>query len=291
VRNESYIFSVIAFNINDNLNKKEVELKRVLQKQIDKHRNHPTLMTLAEAYRPGEVDDAFVYRFGRYIGQIATSTPYETSDNRRDDHVLVTSYDELLMAEPPQITRVRLATRNAIRMVINNSRLGNNLSFFGLHLDDRSEESRLDQVDALLSIIDPNDRTIVAGDFNSMNRETAAAQIALKLGELGARWRPESIDPNVETGKRTLVAKLYGVSEMAVGAPMRRLTDAGFEDSDNSYFPSSTINIVPGRLGPRIDHVLHSENAGVTVIDTATFPGPSDHRGTRVTYRAERLAA
>jgi hypothetical protein len=298
---ETAIFSVISFNLNDGLEKKDVEIQRELLKQIRYKWRNVLFMNFPEAFRPGEVDKKTVNRFARYLGHNGhTITPYKTADKRPDDHVLVTTYNANALKHKVNIARLRIATRNAVRLDVNSQVVGGKLTFIGGHLDDRreaptisgdpTETSRLSQALALRDIIKPKNKTILAFDFNAMHEYSAQAQIARYLGNVGARWRPESVDPDPKTGRRSFSAKLFSLSEMAIGTTMNVFTEAGFTDAGkNSPYLASTIKLAPGPFGPAIDHIL--SNAGLKVIDFGTFRGPSDHRGIAATFEVEQTAA
>ena len=233
------------------------------------------------------------------MGHIAISTPYETADRRSDDHVLLTTYDtELVSHETPVTTTLRLATRNALRIIVNNEQVGGKLTFIGGHLDDRretpsrnsdlTETSRLGQARALLSHINPEERTILAFDFNALHKASAAAILAPYLGRFALARHPESVHPDPATGQRTIWAKMYDVSSMAIGTTMQEITEAGFADADNhSLFPLSTVKNPAGRFGPAIDHILSSP--GLKAVDFRTFRGPSDHHGIAATFEVEPM--
>ena len=295
---EPVIFSAISFNLSDGLEtvRGRDELRRALYAQQSRSQN-VLFMNFPEAYRPGTVEESDLVRFSWYLGHVAISTPYETADGRPDDHVLLTTYDnQLVSQETPVTTTLRLATRNAIQIAVNNELVGGRLKFIGGHLDDRrevsshdsdpTETSRLSQVRALLGHINPEDKTILAFDFNALHKASAAASLAPYLGRFALTRHPESIQPDPTTGRRSVWAKMYDVSNMAIGTTMQEITAAGFSDADKrSLFPLSTVKNPAGRFGPAIDHILSS--TGLKAIDFRTFRGPSDHRGIAATFEVE----
>ncbi len=137
---ETAVFSVISFNINDGLEKKDVELQRVLLKQTRTKWRNVLFMNFPEAFRPGEVHKKAVKRFAWYLGHEGhVITPYKTADKRPDDHVLVTTYDAAALKHQVSSARLRIATRNVVRLDVNSQAVGGKLTFIGGHLDDRRE--------------------------------------------------------------------------------------------------------------------------------------------------------
>lgn len=241
----------------------------------------PSVAVFPEAYTEGEdrwLD--FVQEDFDKAGYQVVHGLYEDHDARTDRHGLLTVVEKHL-AVPESARLVRLAGRNAIAQSLIDPATESKVDFVGVHFNDRSEELRLLEVDALRNeVVDVERPTVLAGDMNAMHRESTysakitAARVISKLVD----WRIMPIvDPGSVHDKLSL-ARIGSLgkrlSGMATGSVMEQLIAEGFQDADSRHRPTMPA----GKPFAQLDHVMHT--AHFTAQDFQVLPtGSSDHRG------------
>jgi endonuclease/exonuclease/phosphatase family metal-dependent hydrolase len=142
------------------------------------------------------------------------------------------------------------------------------------HLDDRSEELRMDQADDAISYIQKADMpTVMLGDFNAMWRKRRARIFGSKFMRFIARHIPHERIRN----------KAVQFTEMASGTTLQRLSDeVELRDADERLRPTVTPKM---RVAPylpsiplgQIDHILVKNGIETSNYEVSGDMG-SDHR-------------
>lgn len=168
-----------------------------------------------------EVHQKLAWKLGRTV----VCAAYED----KDQHPMGEQYMLALIGNMPAyaanvtVDPIRLKTRNALEVKVrtSNNRL---LRLFGVHFDDRNEDTRITMGDELLRQAHPTYLPSVAvGKFNAMPRETFASRFlgGIPVG-LAARLAPH---PRL----RSLGGRLH---DMADGTTVDRLREGGFRLAD-----------------------------------------------------------
>jgi endonuclease/exonuclease/phosphatase family metal-dependent hydrolase len=143
---------------------------------------------------------------------------------------------------------------------------------FGIHLDDRQESTRLEQINDLEKIINQSKLpTIVVGDFNAMHGDDIWPASFL-------RSQPVKI-----LAKHILPVISLRAIEMATGSTLKLLqTATGLTDADPQHHPTTTPKMrgqewLPSVRLIQIDHIFVSKN--IKVNNFKIMPdGGADHR-------------
>lgn len=173
------------------------------------------------------------------------------------------------VAAAPQI--VSLGSRNAVRMSLPDASGGVPVEFLGVHLDDRSEQERLRQVERLIEMVKPCSRVVVGGDFNAMHGADWRAQALRAVRPLAQHMQPAEhhhhwTPPQLQR-IGSLAARLTG---MAAGTTLQQLEAAGFTDTSTERPPTK---------GPfNLDHILVRGVQGFELRVDSVPPSLSDHR-------------
>lgn len=146
------------------------------------------------------------------------------------------------------------------------------------HLDDRSENQRLDQVDDAATYVEKADMpTAMLGDFNAMWRRKRARLFGSRAMRFIASHIPHE-------GMRN---KAIQFTDMATGTTLQRLADVGLRDADARLRPTVTPKMRAAPFMPsvplgQIDHILVSKELEAT--DFKAYPDMgSDHRAVAAT--------
>jgi hypothetical protein len=180
---------------------------------------------------------------------------YADNDSREDRHgMLGIVRQRLIGSEEPYA--VRMGTRNALCMPLEDPETGMVSDLFGIHLDDRREERRRGQANILVhQLVRPDRPTIVAGKFNAMYTRDPIAR-ALRMTRWLTHHLPE-VDPrpDVKPPRYKRVGSLARrSSDMACGTTMDVFTAAQFIDADPLHKPTK---------GPfAIDRIVYRGLAG-----------------------------
>lgn len=146
------------------------------------------------------------------------------------------------------------------------------------HLDDRSENQRLDQVDDAATYVEKADiPTAMLGDFNAMWHRKRARLFGSRAMRFIASHIPHE-------GMRN---KAVQFTDMATGTTLQRLADVGLRDADVRLRPTVTPKMRAAPFMPsvplgQIDHILVSKELEAT--DFKVYPDMgSDHRAVAAT--------
>lgn len=150
------------------------------------------------------------------------------------------------------------------------------MRIIGLHLDDRSEQLRMEQIAGAAEVINHAHvgETIVLGDFNAMHESSAFAKLARsKAASQAAKRLPHKLVRSM--GKR--------VSEMAAGTTVRYLLEnTGLHDLDGKLrrtisAKQAGLEWAPKLRLAKIDWIFGSD--GVKAMNYAIYKDVgSDHR-------------
>lgn len=269
---------VFSWNVRDGFSREDDARKIIEHTKLIQ----PTVAIFPEAYTEGETDflDDIQDDFTR-AGYIVTHGPYQDTDNRLDRHGLlsIVHKDAADTMKPGQL--ISLGNRNAIMQQLTDTDSGEEITFFGGHFNDRTNEKRDVEGKALLTYVDLEKPTIIAGDLNNTHKEPSPG-LAITLGrtisylvdrKLFPVKEPESIDDRFSLGKiGSLGQRLDGMSS---GQLIKLFTDAGFIDADPSHLPTMPSK----RPFAQLDHIMHTGNLQSEHFEVLPHNRVSDHRG------------
>lgn len=147
------------------------------------------------------------------------------------------------------------------------------LCIIATHLDDLTEERRLQQLDEIIPFIQKSDMSVIMlGDFNAMWHKGWPRLLATSF--------IRSIIDNLMFGAlRNVLSRL---SRMATGTVMERLREAGLIEADPRYRATTTpkmrsMPFMPSVRLAQIDHMLVSKKIVISVPVIGRDAG-ADHR-------------
>lgn len=203
---------------------------------------------------------------------------YDTKymDTLHDDDVVAWGYPfmRILYKMPIESVETRRwgDVRNLPLLIVKDTANGKRLHVIATHLDDLTEDRRLQQVDEIVDYSkNTDDPIIMLGDFNAMWRQDWR-----KLLASSATRQFFAILPS-----ETLRYVLTRLSLMAIGTVMERLKNAGLTDADPKHRPTTTPKMrsmphMPSIRLVQIDHILtRGVECGPVTIGK---DGGSDHR-------------
>lgn len=239
---------IMAWNVLDAFSD-ESRAKGVLQVVQEQH---PDAAVFSEAWREDKdhlIDDVLEDLDGN--GYTVTHGLYADDDGRQDRHGIIGIVrNEVVADNKPQI--VSLGSRNAVHMPLLNM-TGNNtetiLDFFGVHLDDRSEQRRLAQVERLIAATEFSGKIAIGGDLNAMHRADPLARTLRMVRPIVQRMPTIAPRPDFKPPRLKRIGSLASrLTDMATGTTLQQLESAGFVDADTSHQPTK---------GPfNLDHIL-----------------------------------
>lgn len=274
---------VASWNIEGRLTRFAERGKRGSPEQIlgEIEKIDADVLFLAEAFDQARPIEPEILEKLLSLGYAVNETPYDDSGSRvyaatKNPHMM------FLSRMPVDYTNeIRLGSiRNAQVTQVVDGNSNQPIRIFGIHLDDRSEENRLKQLEDLIPLINSSDLpTIVMGDFNAMYRESAQANFLRNPAVLEAinRWP----DPR----SKDILSRL---SEMAIGDTMSRITnETNLKDVDSKMRPTITPKLrgqewMPSIRMVQIDHILISPQLRTSDF-SITGDGGSDHRAISAT--------
>lgn len=206
------------------------------------------------------------------IGYKIYHTPYDDNldlRQRTDSHDLSMAILSKIPLE--QFKVIRLGNyRNAIHATIKHE--SKNIEIFGVHLDDLSESTRINQLNDLIPTINKsNSPTIILGDFNAMHGNDLWPARFLRTGFI--KFLSNFIWSDVF--KRAI--------EMATGDAIQLIeTKTNLTDIDTKHQPTTTPKLTGYEWLPsirliQIDHIFTSPN--IKASNFKIYPdGGADHR-------------
>ena len=240
----------------------------IVQTLIDAH---PTVAILPEAYREGHESHlpAITELFSQ-AGYTAIHGLYNDHDGRLDRHGIMGVVKTESLRGDPQI--IKTLGRSALHIPIKDSDSGATMDVYGVHLDDRREETRQAYASGLLKLMRRSsaDISVAGGDFNAMHRKSWRSRILRALRPIAKRLptiepRPDFKYPKLKR-LGSLVSRLTG---MANGGTMQKFTTAGFRDTHPNQ---------PATIGSfNLDHIVFKGNV-TAVGNPVQKTNKSDHR-------------
>ena len=232
------------------------------------------ILVLLEAHTEKSIKDLKSYQQFIDMGYIIQDIPYEDDTALRTD-TYTDRLSLIFLSKLPigKVEIIRLGNlRNAISVVISKTKNNKSFQVIGLHLDDRSEETRIKQIKDLTKIINlSNIPTIVMGDFNSIHGDDLFP--AKFLQTKFVRKLAHFIFPKIA---------LKAV-EMAQGKALKLLiSKTNLSDADPKHQPTATPKMrdrewLPSIRLIQIDHIFVSPEITIKNFQIAPDNG-SDHR-------------
>ncbi|HUD10226.1 MAG TPA: endonuclease/exonuclease/phosphatase family protein [Candidatus Saccharimonadales bacterium] len=212
-------------------------------------------------------------------GYMVGAALYEDKDRRLDRHGMIV-LNRLFIGSC--VVEESLGDRNGMYVETSDPDTSTPFTFhaFGVHFDDRSEASRLQQAQATDFFLRRFDGTprIIAGDFNSMPRQAIRSGVGRVARLLPARY-PTTERPHISPIKRGANV-LHRFGAMASGGTLQMLEAVGFEDADPDHQPTWP------NAHPRfqLDHIMVSGEAHAFPFQVHDrSDGLSDHRAISAT--------
>jgi len=230
------------------------------------------ILFLAEAHSENSLNDLTIIKKLYYLGYKIHSVNYDDDTALRKD--TYTKQLSLIFASKLPIDKFEIIKlgdlRNALVATINNN--DEKIRIIGVHLDDRSEETRIKQTKDLVKIINKSDiPTIVMGDFNAMHSEDLWPAKFLRLRLI--RFLSKFIFARIASK----------AVEMARGECLKYLeNNTNLSDADPKHQPTTTpkirgFNWLPSIRLIQIDHIFISPEIKTSNFTISLDLG-ADHR-------------
>lgn len=232
------------------------------------------VVTLPEAYGEFETDylEAALDEC-RGLGYQAVHCAYQDADSRQDRHGLV-----VLSRVKADLEVVRCATRNMIAGSLEDPDTQASVTYIGGHFDDRLIETKLGQLESMLTTTIPLEGPVVmAVDSNDFHRRDPRARLLrifapafnlLKEGEPVFGKKTALVDLPARVGSVGRRA-----ARMAEGRLLQALEFHGFHDAAPDYKPTFTIANWPCA---QLDHIL-TRDCPVVEFEVVPERAGSDH--------------
>lgn len=154
---------------------------------------------------------------------------------------------------------------------------GASLQIVGVHFDDQSEDTRVQQAEELAVNLSTSSRmdTVVIGDFNAMNGLSRRARLLRSfVGRSAARLSSDLKPRNAFEEQNGRPSKMKRLVDMADGRTMQALFDSSLRDADKEGRAT-----VPDKLPLfSLDHIMVSQIVHVDDYQVHPATGLSDHR-------------
>ncbi len=249
----------------------------------------PTVAVLPEAYDEYRKDsltfEGALEEIER-MGYVPVAALNDDEEYREDRHGSVAMIKREHYLSAFSQGAVELTGRNALQVSVEDPESGNPISVYGVHLDDREENTRIVEVQQLIANVEQtrSEQTVLAGDFNALHfRDTMS--IALRLvkplfaGAEFISYRPGGEYPFFAEKKD----KIRRLSSMATGQTLERLIWNGFSDADRKHTPTFPVL---GPLAVNVDHILYKGNIWPVTDSFTAHPKTdlTDHRAVSVGF-------
>jgi endonuclease/exonuclease/phosphatase family metal-dependent hydrolase len=231
------------------------------------------ILFLAEAFGSEQLED-YIRHHIRELGYHMIEIAYEEGGEKRAKSAVYRP-SMMLLSKFPFVSheKIRLGNlRNAVVAHIKDPESGEILRIIGIHLDDRSELLRLQQIPDLIQHINTtHEPTIIMGDFNAMHG-----------GDMVPAKLLQSFPLRV-AAKYVLSDLALRAVDMAKGDTLSQLLgETGLRDADPRHRPTSTPILrgqewLPSIRLMQIEHILLSPR--LSASDFHISPdGGADHR-------------
>lgn len=250
------------------LNAKNNLLNPELAKALLK--TNPDIAYIAEATADRKQDYGRLEGIFAAYGYVGTAVRYKDSDNRPDHHVMTVLVRREYVDQVKGET-IRLAdSRNAVLIHVYG------ITIAGVHLDDRSGETRLKQANSLLDVARPD---VIMGDLNETYPET---RLGALLNNWFIRWLTSLFPVGVPGTKQSRIARINSLvtrlAQMTSGKVINTLRTAGYRNADQVE-RRPTIALHP-RLPAlaQLDHIFLGSSAVTYDEFRLTDIPATDHR-------------
>lgn len=269
---------IASWNIEGRLTNGDVSSRSTPSGIVDAIKNiDADIVVLLEAHGQISPDNLKAKKQLQNIGYKIYDVPYDDDSSTRSDS-FYKQHSMVMLGKLPikKFEAIRLGNlRNAMMANITDKN-GKELRVIGVHLDDRCESTRVDQVKDLAKIINSSKLpTVVMGDFNAMHGNDLVAKLL--------RSKPARS-----------IAHLFqlGIAERAVGMASGEAlklfqSSTGLVDADPKHQPTTTPKMrgqqwIPSWRLIQIDHIFISTE--IQIHDFTISPDyGSDHRAISAT--------
>ncbi|MEO7397248.1 MAG: endonuclease/exonuclease/phosphatase family protein, partial [Ilumatobacteraceae bacterium] len=270
---------IVAWNIKNQLGDPEKHLDAINAVMPDNPDDWPDVAIFSKAYEEIDTEFSTVHKTQEIFvdfGYQVVHGLYDDTDGRRDRHGIMA-----ISRLAGEVGLVSLGSRNAVKITATDKTTGTDFNVFGIHLDDRSEEQRLRQIDTLLrELVDPDKPTVIAGDLNAMHGDDTRAMLLRLIGKPAGLVKPIEPQDFAELSgakrMRKLPARMASIavwlSLIAEGSVMRLLEDADFVDTDPAHSPTMSAK----RPIAQLDHIMVSPGFGVVEHNVQPYVGLSN---------------
>ena len=268
-------FTIALWNIEGRLSRYEGGKKRGTPEKIlaEIERLNADVVVLPEAYlnQPAEgVDDRL-----KALGYSWYDTKY--NDTLHDEDIKLWGYPFMRVLYRLSLVRAEVRRWGNIRdlpiLTVCDPDTAKEVTIIATHLDDLTEERRLEQVSAVATYLKKASTPVVmAGDFNAMWHKGWQQFLATGAAKTTFKALPA----------RKIKDVLTRLSKMATGRVMALLKEAGLREADPRLRPTTTpkmrsMSWMPSIRLAQIDHILFSPGIMVTTPVIGADKG-SDHR-------------
>jgi endonuclease/exonuclease/phosphatase family metal-dependent hydrolase len=237
------------------------------------------ILLLLEAHSESSIDDLGPHQQLIDAGYHIYNVPYEDDMKQRVD-AYTSELSLMLLTKLPveEFEIIRLGKlRNALTAVIKDPKTSKTIQFIGVHLDDRSELTRLRQVADLSEIINQSKApTIVAGDFNAMHGRDVWPSKLLRsdIIKLMARFVIPSLSIRATEMARGEALALLEKSTGLIDIDEKHQATETPKNRHHEWLPS--IRLI------QIDHIFASSNVKTSKFKVMPDFG-ADHRAITAT--------
>lgn len=260
----SYNIMSGGFNSYESISSKPEKLL-LLQKAIKTI--NADFIGLVDTFRWGEV---FTFKRLKELFGYQEVVQADLEDNRVEKRIGITVLSRLSLNE---FGTVRLYSRNAVRSQLKIN--GKEIEIFTVYLDDLSEETRLNQIKALLGIV--NKPSVIMGDFNAVCKED--------VPEIKLKWHKFlKLNPKFKESKDYESYFVPVFDELIRGEVVEKIKQKGFREAANNgirqmTFPTPVFMNVPTPY-LKVDHLFYTPDLSIDnfqVLTGGIFNQASDH--------------
>lgn len=213
-------------------------------------------------------------------GYAINASPYIDNDTRRDRHGMLMAVAEDSIVDGPTSTYLEGRSMQYAIIGLQGSKVS--VKAAGIHLDDRSERRRTNDIIALNRNIGPDEPVVVMGTTNGTYRDAPWARTFRILGNaarLIPHEHPGKPRPRGPFEQVTRIASLLSRNgEMASGLTLHALRAIGLEDADPDRLPTTAYpDSHVYRPIIQLDRIMHSYHLEVTKFTSDYDPTISNH--------------
>lgn len=248
------MLKVLSWNIEGGLSETATDRSGKILERIRKI--DADVVFLAESHI-GKMPDKTLRELQKYVGSSgslvdvkyrkAAQKPMNYEKERIEKYGSNENYMTMISRRKVESNKVFMlgGCRNCIRFEVGN------MAIYGIHLDDKTEETRRTMVRDLLKDAQKFKCVVVMGDFNAMYRNGFRAVLVRVVGKVG------SILPFGPLWQSIF----RRAADMAKGKVMKEFLKSGLVDTNTKKKPTETLSMEGARFIPRIpliqiDHIM-----------------------------------